>query len=81
MIRYLSQPLSDSETAWAYKNLANAFAVGERSAGAVPTHESFERWLPDKSPSLSAKFPYNPTPDGAPEAIMGPDEIRVHFLG
>jgi hypothetical protein len=81
MTRYLSQPLSDSETAWAYKNLANAFAVGERSAEAVLAHESFERWLPDKSPRLSAKFPYYPPPDGSSEATMGPDEIRVHFLG
>jgi hypothetical protein len=65
----------------AYKNLANAFAVGERSAEAVLTHESFERWLPDKSPRLSAKFPHYPPPDGSSEATMGPDEIRVDFLG
>ena len=29
MTRYLTQPLSDSETAWAYMNLANAHARPE----------------------------------------------------
>jgi hypothetical protein len=80
MTRYLSQPLSDSETAWAYKNLANAFAVGGRSAEAVHAHETFELWLPGKSPRLSTQFPYYPAPDDSHDATMGPDEIRVHFL-
>ena len=29
--RYLSQPLSDSETAWAYVTLANVLACSERT--------------------------------------------------
>src|SRR5262245_24205236 len=80
LTRYVAQPLSDSEAAWAYKMLANAFAVGEQALEAVATHESFERWLPGKSPCLSAKFPYYPAPEASPGATMGPDEIRVEFL-
>ena len=33
--RYLSQPLSDSETAWAYRTLANVLACSEHAAEAV----------------------------------------------
>jgi tetratricopeptide (TPR) repeat protein len=81
LTRYLSQPLSDSETAWAYLNLANAFAVDSRAAEAVRAHETFEQWLPGKSPRLSASFPYYPAPEGSPDAAMDSDEIRLHFLG
>jgi hypothetical protein len=80
LTRYLKQPLSDSETAWAYKNLANALAVGEHAAEAVLIHETFERWLPGKSPRAAIQFPSYPAPDGPPEETMGPDEIRVSFL-
>jgi hypothetical protein len=81
LTRYLAQPLSDSEAAWAYKHLANAFACGERAAEAVLVHEAFERWLPGKSPSLSVKAPcFYPAPEGSAEATMGPEEIRVQFL-
>ena len=59
LTRYLAQPLSDSETAWAYMNLANALAVSGSPAGSVQTHETFEAWLPGKSPRLSATFPYS----------------------
>lgn len=58
LTRYLAQPLSDSETAWAYMHLANALAVSGSPAGAVETHETFESWLPGKSPRLSFKSPY-----------------------
>jgi tetratricopeptide (TPR) repeat protein len=78
--RYLAQPLSDSETAWAYIHLANSLAVTEHAAEAVHAHETFERWLPGKSPRLSSKYPYYPAPDGSPEERMDPDEIRVTFL-
>jgi tetratricopeptide (TPR) repeat protein len=80
LTRYLAQPLSDSETAWAYINLANSLAVTEHAAEAVHAHETFERWLPGKSPRLSSTWPYYPAPDGSPEVKMGPDEIRVTFL-
>ena len=42
LTRYLAQPLSDSELAWAYMHLANAPAVAERAAEAVLLHETFE---------------------------------------
>ena len=80
LTRYLSQPLSDSETAWAYQTLANVLAVSERAAEALEVYETFERWLPGKSPRLSAKFPRYPAPEGSLEPTMGPDEIRLHFL-
>jgi hypothetical protein len=81
LTRYLTQPLSDSETAWAYKHLANAFACGEHPAEAVLAHEAFERWLPGKSPRLSVKAPfYYPAPEGSSDATVGADEIRVQFL-
>jgi hypothetical protein len=78
--RYLSQPLSDSETAWAYRTLANVLACSEHAAEAVDVHEAFERWLPGKSPRLSAKVPWYPA-DDSPDATLGPDELRVDFLG
>ena len=78
--RYLSQPLSDSETAWAYQTLANVLACSEHAAEAVDVHEAFERWLPGKSPRLSAKFPRYPAPEDSREPVMGPDEIRLEFL-
>jgi tetratricopeptide (TPR) repeat protein len=78
--RYLSQPLSDSETAWAYQTLANVLACSERAAEALAVHEAFERWLPGHSPRLSAKFPRYPAPEGSSEPTMGPDEIRLAFL-
>jgi hypothetical protein len=73
---YLSQPLSDSETAWAYQTLANVLACSEHAAEAVDVHEAFERWLPGTSPRLSAKFPHY----SAAEVALGPDEIRLEFL-
>jgi hypothetical protein len=78
--RYLSQPLSDSETAWAYQTLANVLACSEHAAEAVDVHEAFERWLPGHAPRLSAKFPRYPAPEGSREPAMGPDEIRLAFL-
>jgi tetratricopeptide (TPR) repeat protein len=78
--RYLAQPLSDSETAWAYQTLANVLACNEHAAEAVDVHEAFERWLPGNSPRLSAKFPRYPAPEGSLEPAMGPDEIRLEFL-
>jgi len=81
LTHYLSQPLSDSEAAWAYKHLANVFACNAQPAEAVRVHEAFERWLPGKSPRLSVKPPsYNPAPEGSPAGAMGPDEIRLQFL-
>ena len=81
LTRYLSQPLSDSETAWAYKHLANVFACGGEPAEAVRVHEEFERWLPGKSPRLSVEPPYfYPAPENSPAGAMGPDEIRLQFL-
>jgi hypothetical protein len=77
--RYLSQPLSDSETAWAYQTLANVLACSEHAAEAVDVHEAFERWLPGNSPRLSVKFPRYPAPEGSREPAMGPDEIRLEW--
>lgn len=78
--RYLSQPLSDSETAWAYRTLANVLVCGERPAEAVDVHDAFERWLPGHSPRLSAKFPWYPASEDSHEPIMGPDELRLDVL-
>ena len=78
--RYLSQPLSDSETAWAYQTLANVLACSEHAAEALDVYERFERWLPGKSPRLSANPPGYPAPESALELTMGPDEIRLHFV-
>jgi len=81
LTRYLSQPLSDSEAAWAYKHLANVFACGGEPAEAVRVHEAFEQWLPGKSPRLSLVPPYYyPAADQPPTETMGPDEIRLQFL-
>ena len=79
--RYLSQPLSDSEMAWSYQTLANVLACGEHAADAVVVHEAFEGWLPGHAPRLAAKFPGYPVPDGSRDAAIGPDEIRLGFLG
>lgn len=79
--RYLSQPLSESETAWAYQTLANVLACGEHASEAVEVHEAFERWLPGKCPRLGAAFPGYPTPEGSRDAAQGRDEIRLAFLG
>src|SRR6516164_9047416 len=81
LTQYLAQPLSDSEFTWASMNLANAFACGSRPADAVRMHEEFERWLPGRSPRLSTRFPYYPAPEDSPDPTIGPEEIRVHFLG
>jgi hypothetical protein len=78
--RYLLQPLSDSETAWAYQTLANVLACNEHAAEAVDVYEAFERWLPGRSPRLSAKFPGYPSPEDSREPALGPDEIRLSFL-
>jgi hypothetical protein len=78
--RYLQQPLSDSETAWAYQTLANVLACGEHAAEAVDVYEAFERWLPAHAPRLSAQHPWYPVPEDSREAAIGNDEIRLHFL-
>jgi tetratricopeptide (TPR) repeat protein len=78
--RYLLQPLSDSETAWAYQTLANVLACNEHAAGAVDVYEAFESWLPGRSPRLSATFPCYPVPEDSREPAMGADEIRLNFL-
>lgn len=78
--RYLSQPLSDSETAWAYQTLANVLACSGRTAEALHVYERFESWLPGKSPRLSATWPPYPAPENSLEPAMGPDEIRLRFL-
>ena len=80
LTRYLAQPHSDSETAWAYIHLANSLAVTEHAAEAVRAHETFEQWVPGKCPLLSSKWPYYPARDDSHEARMGPDEIGVTFL-
>src|SRR5688572_11070556 len=78
--RYLLQPLSNSETAWAYQTLANVLACSEHAAGAVDVYEAFESWLPGRSPRLSATFPCYPVPEDSREPAMGADEIRLNFL-
>jgi RNA polymerase sigma-70 factor (ECF subfamily) len=80
LMRYLSQPLPDSETAWAYVHLANAVAMSGSAAGAVLAHEAFERWLPGKSPYLSAHWPYYPVSEDTPDAVYAGDEVRLLFL-
>lgn len=81
LMRYLSQPLSDSEAAWAYVHLANAAAMSGSAAGAVLAHEAFERWLPGKSPRLSAGWPFFPEPGTATSAAYdGGDLVRLLFL-
>src|SRR5215469_6796627 len=57
MTRYLSQPLSDSETAWAYKSLANAFAVGERSAEACSLMNHSSAGCPTSLRACRPSFP------------------------
>lgn len=81
MMRVLNQPLSDSWTAWAYLNLANYLAVSGSPAGAVLAHEAFERWLPGKSPRVSARPSYLPG-DVIPEGDhCAGQEVRLIFLG
>jgi len=80
LMRYLTQPLSDSETAWAYVHLANAVAMSGSAAGAVLAHETFERWLPEKSLHLSAHWPYYPVSEDTPDAVYAGAEVRLLFL-
>jgi len=80
LMRSLTQPLSDSETAWAYLHLANAIAVSGSAAGAVLAHEAFERWLPGKSPRLSAHWPFYPVSDDDAEPVYAGDQVRLLFL-
>ena len=77
MMRYLSEPLSDSETAWAYLHLANT--IGS-AAGAVLAHEAFERWLPGRAPCLSARWPFYPVSDDTTEPTYMGEEVRLLFL-
>jgi tetratricopeptide (TPR) repeat protein len=78
--QYLSQPLSDSETAWAYRTLANVLACSEHAAEALDVYSRFARWLPGKRPRLSMNWPRFPAPESSLEPTMGSDEIRLHFL-
>ncbi len=80
LMRYLTQPLSDSETAWAYLHLANTIALGGSAAGAVLAHEAFERWMPGKSPLLSAQWPYYSVSKDTADASYAGDEVRLLFL-
>lgn len=80
LMRYLPQPLSDSEAAWAYLHLANSIAMSGNAAGAVLAHETFERWLPGRSPRLSARWPYNPTSGDTSESVYAGGEVRLLFL-
>jgi len=80
LMRYLTQPLSDSETAWAYVHLANAVAMSGSAAGAVLAHEAFERWMPGKSPRLSAHWPFYPVSEDTPDAVYAGAEVRLLFL-
>lgn len=80
LIRALTQPLSESETAWAYLHLANAVAMSGSAAGAVLAHEAFERWLPGKSPRLSAQWPYFPADQNASDDVYAGAEVRLLFL-
>ena len=80
LMRYLTQPLSDSETAWAYVHLANMIAMSGSAAGAVLAHETFERWMPGKSPRLSAHWPYYPVPEDIADAVYAGEEVRLLFL-
>lgn len=80
LMRYLAQPLSDSETAWAYVHLANAIVMSGSAAGAVLAHEAFERWLPGKSPRLSANWPYYPVPEDTSGPVYAGEEVRLLSL-
>ena len=80
LMRSLNQSLSDSETAWVYLHLANAIAMSGSPAGAVLAHEAFERWLPGRSPRLSAHWPYYPVSEDTPDAVYAGAEVRLLFL-
>lgn len=83
LMRYLTQPLSDSETAWAYLHLANAVAMSGSAAGAVLAHEAFERWLLGRSPCLSAHWPYFPVSEdtsGPGRSVYAGEEVQILFL-
>lgn len=80
LMRFLSQPLSDSETAWAYVHLANSAAITGSAAGAVLAHEAFERWLPGKSPCLSTRWPYFPELDKTLDDVYRGEEVQGLFL-
>lgn len=80
LMRALTQPLSESETAWSYLHLANAVAMSGSAAGAVLAHEAFERWLPGKSPRLSAQWPYYPAVENASGDVYDGAEVRLLFL-
>ncbi len=83
LMRSLAQPLSDSETAWAYVHLANAVAMSGSAAGAVLAHEAFERWQPGKSPCLSGDWPFYPVSEdtsGPGRGVYAGEEVQILFL-
>ena len=79
LMRFLAEPRTDGQTAWAYLHLANALALGGSSAGAVLAHEAFERLLAGKTYRLSRQWPHDPSDDSATEAYNA-DEVRLLFL-
>jgi len=80
LMRYLRQPLSASEEAWAYLKLAGALAESGSSAGAVLAHEAFERSLVGKTPRLSWYSPHFPVSEESSERRYKGDDVRLLFL-
>ena len=77
LMRYLAEPLSNSETAWAYLHLANTI---NSVAGVVLAHETFERWMPGKTPRLSFRWPYFPVPEDSADPAFAGEEVGLLFL-
>ncbi len=80
LMRYLGQPLSDSEVAWAYLQLTYALAESGGHAGAVLAHEAFERHLDAKAPRLSTVWPFYPVADDALERSWAGDDLRLLIM-
>lgn len=80
LMRYLKLPLNASETAWAYLHLANTIAMSGSAAGAVLAYETFERWIPGKSLTLSAQWPFYPVNKDSADACYAGDEVHLLFL-
>jgi RNA polymerase sigma factor (sigma-70 family) len=87
MRRYLTQPLSISEEAWARFFLVNTLSGAERSQEVVSVQEELSRWMesltPDNMPRLSCAWPFLPVPDTDSTTEIYPQDsllLWTHYI-
>jgi predicted DNA-binding protein YlxM (UPF0122 family) len=77
LARYLSQDISDSETAWAYYQLILAISD---AADTLLAYESFEKWLPGKKFRLAWEWPHYPLADNSDEDAWTENNFQMLCL-